>query len=50
MAIQVVQGAVMQTAERDREGIAGLQAEAARLEELEVMSMRWQPAADETGL
>src|SRR5262245_55257035 len=46
----VVQGAVVQAAERDGEGIAGLEAKAARLQELEVMGVRRQAPADEAGL
>jgi hypothetical protein len=35
----VVQGTMVQPAERHREGVAGLEAEAARLEKLEVMGL-----------
>src|SRR5687767_6759815 len=46
----IMQGAVMQPAERHRECIAGLEPKPARFEEFEVMGLGGQPPAYETGL
>ena len=46
----VVQGAMVQAAERDSELVAWLEAEATRFQEFEVMCLAGTASADETGL